>query len=447
MGIDLLKLLEVVPIINYSNNSLYNELYKKIKEHISKNPLFDNDLALKIMNDLKLHIDNEKAIFYVSNDKIIDLAKQFLGEDASYEQLEKNIDNENQNWFDDILEKSNDINFDTKLQLIVLRDVMTIIKNLNVKATTNNINEYCLMLANECCNILEENFNTNSNEYDFLDTYCNKEVTDELSVFYKNTKLTFSTIKNRYESIKNNNIKREIDITNVEQLNENELDADDINELIKKYEQIEGQLDEKSGSNHLANARKQGVKKITLERCFGGKDLGLCECCGKSFEVLQNHHIIPLKDGGQDNLYNSAGICAGCHDNIHRAKRFNNMIVNVFMLTRIINWFYDKKALENNRDFIESNIVKMKENNNEDKNNSASIFDGFSIEGAIEKKEAIYALEKVYFMRYSNILDWCRKENWDIDLYITAHDNGTIRDLNNIFNGYHKNNEVITKDR
>lgn len=48
-----------------------------------------------------------------------------------------------------------------------------------------------------------------------------------------------------------------------------------------------------------------------------------CEQCGKPFKEARGrdslviHHIIPLKDGGTDDLENLMVLCRSCHNKIH----------------------------------------------------------------------------------------------------------------------------------
>lgn len=52
---------------------------------------------------------------------------------------------------------------------------------------------------------------------------------------------------------------------------------------------------------------------------------GLCQECHQK-RKLTKHHIVPLSEGGSDNLKNIAWLCRPCHDKIHgiNGKKHDN---------------------------------------------------------------------------------------------------------------------------
>ena len=59
-----------------------------------------------------------------------------------------------------------------------------------------------------------------------------------------------------------------------------------------------------------------------------------CDFCGcdsiygsnKSTRMFETHHIIPISEGGIDNLYNTACLCPGCHRRIHNFLRLRKIL-------------------------------------------------------------------------------------------------------------------------
>ena len=55
------------------------------------------------------------------------------------------------------------------------------------------------------------------------------------------------------------------------------------------------------------------IKELILER-----DNNECVLCLKKDEHLQIHHILPVSNGGQDEIENLVSLCHSCHVNVHR---------------------------------------------------------------------------------------------------------------------------------
>lgn len=69
--------------------------------------------------------------------------------------------------------------------------------------------------------------------------------------------------------------------------------------------------------------RKQNEKlrQQTLER-----DNFVCQYCGEPYaeNKLECDHIVPLKDGGKDNINNTQTLCIPCHYRKTLSERFDN---------------------------------------------------------------------------------------------------------------------------
>lgn len=71
------------------------------------------------------------------------------------------------------------------------------------------------------------------------------------------------------------------------------------------------------------NKRSARINRMVKKRAKG-----YCEACGKKIEMYDNdgdpivfvHHIVPISEGGEDSVYNTAAICADCHMRIHYAS-------------------------------------------------------------------------------------------------------------------------------
>ena len=58
------------------------------------------------------------------------------------------------------------------------------------------------------------------------------------------------------------------------------------------------------------------MKKIRKENL----ELGICQLCGKRFQLLHIHHKIPIKKGGSNDKSNLIQVCSRCHRNLHNKK-------------------------------------------------------------------------------------------------------------------------------
>ena len=82
-----------------------------------------------------------------------------------------------------------------------------------------------------------------------------------------------------------------------------------------------------------------------------------CEMCGEfeSFDThsFDSHHIIPLSEGGVDNVYNTVCLCGNCHKRMHGNIPF----------TYDLKW----KMLMNVRNNLEKPIIYYKIDHNHSK--------------------------------------------------------------------------------
>ncbi len=94
----------------------------------------------------------------------------------------------------------------------------------------------------------------------------------------------------------------------------------------------------------LAKNKKKKAKRnpaVSLKTKLRTKDSeGFlhCDLCGnsssdaniygsnRSIKMFESHHIIPISEGGIDNVYNTACLCPGCHTRIHNYLKLRNKL-------------------------------------------------------------------------------------------------------------------------
>ena len=71
---------------------------------------------------------------------------------------------------------------------------------------------------------------------------------------------------------------------------------------------------------HIVYVRDQAIAKYVKRRARG-----ICQLCGQPapFEVngepfLEEHHVVPLSEGGPDTIENACALCPNCHKKMHR---------------------------------------------------------------------------------------------------------------------------------
>ena len=161
----------------------------------------------------------------------------------------------------------------------------------------------------------------------------NEEIEKKLSE--KREKL-FEESKKIDEEIKSvqNETSSELYPSEVEELSDSELEllslANGIDDFNKLYE--------------LSKNQKRKVRRnpaVSLKTKLRTKDNNgflHCDYCGssetdtnlygsnKSLKMFESHHIIPISEGGVDNVYNTACLCPGCHTRIHNYLRLRKKL-------------------------------------------------------------------------------------------------------------------------
>ena len=110
-------------------------------------------------------------------------------------------------------------------------------------------------------------------------------------------------------------------------------------ELVDKLGQIVRQVDVASGERKLTLVRKRLtiVKSIAFKRADGK-----CDCCGKPTFPTESgnlyfecHHVDPLSDGGDDDIFNVVSLCPNCHRLVHYGSESLRKDANKYLLDRI----------------------------------------------------------------------------------------------------------------
>lgn len=86
------------------------------------------------------------------------------------------------------------------------------------------------------------------------------------------------------------------------------------------------------GWGGLSKELKSSTGKRTETSIWTAKRLGMesCQCCLRSKQflgdagALEVHHVIPVSDGGTDDLSNIWVVCTACHKEIHHRRTYFN---------------------------------------------------------------------------------------------------------------------------
>lgn len=73
----------------------------------------------------------------------------------------------------------------------------------------------------------------------------------------------------------------------------------------------------------LGASRRIGRKKLLDVYRLGGKPIDRCELCGEGGLTLDIHHIVPIAEGGNNELPNLKLLCPNCHRRQHDRMREN----------------------------------------------------------------------------------------------------------------------------
>ncbi len=71
----------------------------------------------------------------------------------------------------------------------------------------------------------------------------------------------------------------------------------------------------------LGSSRRIGRKKLLEVYRLGGKPVDRCQLCSEQGLTLDIHHIVPLSEGGNNELPNLQLLCPNCHRREHDEMR------------------------------------------------------------------------------------------------------------------------------
>ena len=131
-----------------------------------------------------------------------------------------------------------------------------------------------------------------------------------------------------------------------------EILSDAYDELIEKLGHVIHQVGTASGERKLTLVRKRLtiVKSIAFKRANGK-----CDHCGKPTFLTESgnlyfecHHVDPLADGGDDDIYNVVSLCPNCHRLVHYGSRPLRKDANKQLLNRIEIYLADSSIQNSN---------------------------------------------------------------------------------------------------
>lgn len=102
------------------------------------------------------------------------------------------------------------------------------------------------------------------------------------------------------------------------------MDFVSLHELSKKIRKTYKRNPEVSLRTKLRTRDKNGFMHCDFCGCSSNSD-NMYES-NKSTRMFETHHIIPISEGGIDNLYNTACLCPGCHTRIHNYLRLRKIL-------------------------------------------------------------------------------------------------------------------------
>lgn len=151
----------------------------------------------------------------------------------------------------------------------------------------------------------------------------------------------------------------------MKQTRNDEILNDAYDELIDKLGQIIHQVDAASGERKLTLVRKRLtiVKNIAFKRADGK-----CDYCGKPTFLTESgnlyfecHHVDPLSDGGDDDIFNVVSLCPNCHRLVHYGSKPLRKDANKQLLDRIEQYLADS-AIRNSdlNELAKFNALKEK---------------------------------------------------------------------------------------
>ena len=196
------------------------------------------------------------------------------------------------------------------------------------------------------------NHSINSDEFEVLESISDSmlpiDINDleELKKKYRDNQYLIQKINEKEEErkLKAKEIDKELlekDNFDYDETQEN-LEANDLldaeDEIFNNVSHPEDFLSIYEYENKIKTKRNPKVSLDTKLRTIGPNGAMKCEMCGQ-FESLDTrsfdtHHIIPLSEGGIDNVYNTVCLCGNCHKKMHGKIPFTyeqkgNMLKNI----------------------------------------------------------------------------------------------------------------------
>ena len=184
----------------------------------------------------------------------------------------------------------------------------------------------------------------------------------ELETEGKFTKSMAKAIKNKAQEIK------DLEKIDTELKNEKyEFTSDD-----KSYEELQNEevkddyIDPDESFIDSYKAEQQGkrkgkysdaVRRETKRRAMDSHGDYCCELCDtKSMDAgaFHYHHVIPLSEGGVDNIYNTVCLCPGCHNYVHSNKLVSSDMYRMLMAIK-------GHLLEDRKEYLPEFLEMVKE--------------------------------------------------------------------------------------
>ena len=211
-----------------------------------------------------------------------------------------------------------------------LKNIMEIRSILTVKSISHKSINWKELAYNEI-----NNHSITNEEYEILESILGSTlpITDkeleQAKKKYSDNQYLLSKIKEKEEErkIKFEEIDNELkQIDNSDYTFEQEdleskilLEAED--EISSNFSNCDDLLSIYEFDNKIKTRRNPKVSLDTKLRTIGPNGAMRCEMCGEfeSFDThsFDSHHIIPLSEGGVDNVYNTVCLCGNCHKRMH----------------------------------------------------------------------------------------------------------------------------------
>ena len=211
-----------------------------------------------------------------------------------------------------------------------LKNIMEIRSILTVKSISHKSNNWKELAYNEI-----NNHSITSEEYEILETISGSTLPindielEQAKKKYSDNQYLLNKIKEKEEERKNkfeeidNELKQidNSDYTFEEEDLESKILLDAEDEISSNFSNCDDLLSIYDFENKIKTRRNPKVSLDTKLRTMTPKGSMRCEMCGEfeSFDThsFDSHHIIPLSEGGVDNVYNTVCLCGNCHKRMH----------------------------------------------------------------------------------------------------------------------------------